>query len=528
MGRVRPGRRESPRSYPRPRQRADVERAQQYSLTMLHMRNMKRREELHISSSTAPYRRQNLRLFGRRELGRARAALALIAVGLAFGQSEAPLRERVTAYLTDLIRLDTTNPPGNETRVAEYLKRVADAHGIPAELIGPDRNRLNFVARLKGTGKQKPLLLMAHSDVVPADRSQWSVDPFAAVVKNGFMYGRGTEDVKSLLAAELAVLVELKNRGTKLDRDIILLSESDEETGSTGMTWMVRNAYDKIDAEFGLNEFASWQKFPSGQSVYQVQTTEKVPTRIKLVGHGTAAHGSLPRADNPVAHLARAITRLVDADQPVQLNATTRAYFATMSRLPGNEWLAPLLPKLDDASAASAAAREIQSHDPEFDAMLHTTVSPTMLSSGVKINVIPNVAEAQLDVRRLPTETKEQIYERFRKIIDDPSISLESAGGQEMPATEPSSLTSPLYLAIDKTIRFTDPRATVVPFLMRGATDSAFLREKGVAVYGVPVFSYEGGSRAHGNDERISITTLQDGTERLLKIVSAAAGGDRP
>jgi acetylornithine deacetylase/succinyl-diaminopimelate desuccinylase-like protein len=431
-------------------------------------------------------------------------------------------------YLTDLIRLDTTNPPGNETRVAEYLKRVADAHGIPAELIGPDRNRLNFVARLKGTGKQKPLLLMAHSDVVPADRTQWSVDPFAAVVKNGTMYGRGTEDVKSLLAAELAILVELKNKGTKLDRDIILLSESDEESGSTGMTWMVANAYDKIDAEFGLNEFAYWQKLPSGQTVYQVQTTEKVPTRIKLVGHGTAGHGSLPRADNPVVHLAKAIARLVDADQPVQLNATTRAYFTTMARLPGYEWLAPMLPKLENASASSAVARDIQRHDPEFDAMLHTTVSPTILNAGVKINVIPNVAEAQVDVRRLPTETKEEIYERFRKIIDDPSISLESAGGQEMPATEPSSLTSPLYLAIEKAIRSNDSRAIIVPFLMRGATDSAFLREKGIAVYGVPVFSYDGGSRAHGNDERIAITTLKEGTDLLLKIVMEAADGTRP
>jgi acetylornithine deacetylase/succinyl-diaminopimelate desuccinylase-like protein len=443
---------------------------------------------------------------------------------VAFGQTEQPLRDRATKYLTDLVRLDTTNPPGNETRVAEYLKRVADAHGIPAELIGPDRNRLNFVARLKGTGKQKPLLLMAHSDVVPADRSQWSVEPLGAVVKNGIMYGRGTEDVKSLLAAELADHVEMKHRGTTLDRDIILLSESDEEAGSTGMTWMVANAYDKINAEFAINEFAYWQKLPSGATVYQVQTTEKVPTRVKLVGHGTAGHGSLPRSDNPVAHLARAITRLVDADQPVRLNATTKTYFNTMAQLPGYEWLRPMLSKLEDPSASAAVARDIRGRDAEFDAMLHTTVSPTMLTAGVKINVIPNVAEAQVDVRRLPNETREEVLERIQRIIQDDSVSVEDAGGQHMPSTEPSSLTSPLYLAIEKAIRSTDPKAVIVPFLMRGATDGAFLREKGIAVYGVPIFTYEGGSRAHGNDEKIAIKDFQTGTDLLLKIVMEAAG----
>src|SRR5437763_448796 len=179
------------------------------------------------------------------------ATLAFAAIaGAQPRESAADLAAR---YLPEMIRLDTTNPPGNETRVARYLKQVADREGIPAELLGDNPQRLNFVARLRGSGKQRPLLLIAHSDVVPADRSQWSVDPLAAIEKNGYIYGRGAEDDKQLLAAELAVLVDLHRRKVALDRDIILLSESDEESGSLGAIWMVQHAWAKIDAEFALN-----------------------------------------------------------------------------------------------------------------------------------------------------------------------------------------------------------------------------------------------------------------------------------
>ena len=443
--------------------------------------------------------------------------------GTAMAQNPSSVTERATQHLIDLVRLDTTNPPGNETRVAEYLKRIAEAEGIPCELVGPDPQRLNFIARLKGSGKSRPLLVMAHSDVVPADRSQWTVDPFGAVTKNGVVYGRGTEDIKSLLAAELAVLVELKRRGVTLDRDIILLAEADEEAGSSGMTWLIEHAWDKIDAEFALNEFGFWQDQSSGERVFQIQTTEKVPTRMRLIARGTAGHGSLPRSDNPVVHLARAITRLVDAQQPVALNTTTRRYFAELARLPGYAWLAPLLPQLANPATQAPVTRQVRERDPELGAMLHTTVSPTMLEGGVKINVIPNTAEAPLDVRRLPTESEEEVYARFRRIIDDPAVSVEPAGGQRMPATEPSSLTSPLYVAMERIFSTAHPRARVVPLMMRGATDGAFLRAKGIAVYGVPIFGREGEPRFHGNDERISIRNLHDGTDLLLKLVLAVA-----
>src|SRR5438876_464631 len=236
------------------------------------------------------------------------------------------LGERTRQYLTDLVRLDTSNPPGNETRVADYLKQVADSHGISNDLMGNDPRRLNFVARLRGNGKARPLMLMAHSDVVPADRSQWTVDPFSAENRGGFIYGRGTQDDKSLLAAELAVMIEIKRRNIKLSRDLILLAEADEEAGSTGIQWVIQHAWPKIDAEFALNEGGSILETKDGPKVFEVQTTEKIPTRITLTARGTAGHGSLPRADNPVLRLARAVVKLPDFEEPVKLNPTTRRY----------------------------------------------------------------------------------------------------------------------------------------------------------------------------------------------------------
>ena len=450
------------------------------------------------------------------------AALAwAMAASAQTGESAADLAAR---YLPELLRLDSTNPPGNETRVARYLKQVADREGIPAELAGDHPQRLNFVARLRGSGRERPLLLMAHSDVVPVDRAQWSVDPFAGVEKDGYLYGRGAEDDKSLLAAELAVLVDLARRKTALDRDVILLSEADEEAGSSAIAWLVAHAWPKIDAEFALNEYSYILPTKSGVPVFQIQTAEKIPTRFKMTAHGTAAHGSLPRDDNPTVHLARAILRVSESEWPVELNTTTRAYLNALSKLPDYAWLAPLLPKLENAATASQTADDIRQRDPEINAMLRTTFSVTMLNAGTKINVIPNVAEAQVDVRRLAAETRDEVFARVRKTIDDPAVTIEPTPGIDHPATEPSSMTTPLYLAMEKVFRESASNALVVPFLMRGTTDGSYLRAKGMAVYGVPLFRKDGELRMHGNDERISLENLRTGTELLRKIVARVAG----
>lgn len=464
------------------------------------------------------------------EFVRMRRVFALLAVLATLGvaaDDNRPLGDRTRQYLTDLLRLDTSNPPGNESRVSDYLKQVADAHGISCDLVGSDPHRQNFVARLKGSGKGRPLLLIAHSDVVPAERSQWTVDPFGGENRNGYIYGRGTQDDKSLLAAELAVMVEIKRRNIKLGRDLILLVEADEEIGNSGVERMLQHDYfQRIDAEFALNDGGYILETKDGPKIFNVQTTEKIPTGIILTAKSTAAGGPA-RTDNPVLHLLDAMEKLSHAEEPVKLNQTTRRYFRELSKVPEYSWLDAVRRRLDDPAAMSSAAGQIRAHDPELDAMLHTTVTPTLLRGGVNINVIPSTAEGQLDVRRMPGETRDEILTRFRGIVNDPSVDITFAPGQQLPLAEPSSVTTPLYHAMERAIGRMYPRDLVVPFMSRRGTDSSFLRAHGMAVYGVPIFLRESpDGRIHGNDERISSKNLEDGAELLWQIVLETAGGN--
>src|SRR5215831_12808395 len=297
---------------------------------------------------------------------------AVTAVPASGAEDNRSLSDRTRQYLSEMVRIDTSNPPGNETQLAQYLKQTVESFGISGELLGGDPKRLNFVARLRGTGKGRPLLLMAHSDVVPADKQSWTVNPLGAELRNGFMYGRGTLDSKSLLAAEMAVMVEIKRRNLRLGRDLILVSEADEEAGSTGIQWLVQNAWPKIDAEFALNEGGSIFDTKDGTRVFQIQTQEKLPTRIVVTARGTAGHGSIPRPDNAILHLFEAGSRLARAEQPVHLNGTTRRYFRGLSRLPDYDWLAPLWPRLDNPATAKDAANQIRMHDADLDSMIRT------------------------------------------------------------------------------------------------------------------------------------------------------------
>jgi acetylornithine deacetylase/succinyl-diaminopimelate desuccinylase-like protein len=449
------------------------------------------------------------------QMRRVCAVLCLAAVASAADDNRS-LGDRTRQYLTDLVRLDTSNPPGRETSAANYLKQVADSFGIPAELMGAP-NRMNFVARLKGNGKGRPLLLMSHSDVWPADAKQWSSDPFGAQVRDGFMYGRGTLDAKGLLAAELSVMVEIKRRKLNLNRDLILVSEADHEVGMSGIQWLIQNAWPKIDAEFALNAGSTIRETKDGSKVFEVQVAEKVPMRVLLSARGNAGTGAVPRLDNPIVHLSRAVTRLSEADQPIILNATTKRYLTDLSMLMDYNWLAPLLPKLDNPATALATAGQIRMRDPELDAMLHTTVF-TLTQAGT---------QAELDVRRMPSETKEEVLTRMRQIVNDNAVELTIGPGVAPPATDPSPRRmSPLYMAMQRAIARIYPHdAVATPTMSRTATDGSYLRARGMPVYGVPVFVREpGDSRAHGVDERISLKALDDGVELLWQMVLEAAG----
>jgi acetylornithine deacetylase/succinyl-diaminopimelate desuccinylase-like protein len=444
---------------------------------------------------------------------------ALAVVGIA--DDNRSLGDRTRQYLTDLVRLDTSNPPGNETRVAEYLKKVADSYGISAELLGSDPQRMNFVARLRGSGKGRPLMLIAHSDVYPADPKKWTADPFSGENRNGFIYGRGTLDAKSLLAAEMSVMVEIKRRGLKLNRDLILVAESDEEAGSTGIQWLIQNAWPKIDAEFAINQGGTILE-TKDTKVFEIQTLEKVPTPMILTARGTPRRGKYPRPDNPDLPLAHAMIRLTEADQPIHINPTTRRYLLALSKVADYNWLASLLPKLETPATAQAAAAQLRGHDPNLDGMLHTTVDASFRPGSRS----GDTARARVDVSRMPSETREDVLARFRQIVNDDSVELTFAPGQPVPANEPSALTTSLYRAVENAITHVYPRdAVVVPFMSRGSTDSSFLRSRGMAVYGAPVFPREPG-RVNGDDERIAAKAVDDGVELLWQMVLETAGGD--
>jgi acetylornithine deacetylase/succinyl-diaminopimelate desuccinylase-like protein len=425
------------------------------------------------------------------------------------------LGDRTRQYLTDLVRLDTSNPPGRESTAAAYLKQIADSFGIRSEVLGAP-NRQNFVATIKGSGKGRPLLLMAHSDVAPADPKQWSFEPFSATVRDGYLYGRGTLDAKGLLAAELSVMVEIKRRNLKLGRDLILVSEADHEVGMSGIQWLIQNAWPKIDAEFALNAGSTIRETKDGGKVFEIQTSEKVPMRIILAAKGSAGTGAVPRPDNPIVHLSRALTRLSEADQPVILSATTRKYLTDLSMLGDYNWLGPLIPKLENPATAIAAAGQIKARDLELDAILHTTISPTTQSS----------TQAELTVLRMPSEPRDEVLLRMRQIVNDPAMELTVAPGPNPPATDPSPRRTTLYTAMQHAIARIYPHdALVTPTMARSATDASYLRARGIPVYGVPVFVREGDTtRVHQADERIALKSLDDGVELLWQMVLEAAG----
>src|SRR5215472_6461384 len=250
-----------------------------------------------------------------------------LSAGPAIGQSKPDFdaaRDEAVRFLSGLVKIDTSNPPGNETRAAEYIKGVLAGEGISAQIYESAPGRGNLVARLKGNGKKKPLLLMGHLDVVGVERDKWTVDPFAAVVKEGYLYGRGAIDDKSMDAANLEVFVLLHRLKVPLDRDVILLAEAGEEgTTQFGIDFMVQNHWDEIACEYALNEGGEIPE-ESGKAQYvAVSTTQKVPRGFSLVAHGTSGHGSVPRLDNAIAHLASGVDKTSRWEAPLRLNETT-------------------------------------------------------------------------------------------------------------------------------------------------------------------------------------------------------------
>src|SRR5262245_2917249 len=301
------------------------------------------------------------------------------------------LRPEILERYRALVQLDTT--AGHEIVAVEYLKKVLEGEGIPTKTFALDPNRPNLVARLKGNGSKRPLLILAHTDVVGVQREKWPVDPFGAVMKDGYIWGRGSKDDKPVLAANLITMLMLKRLGVELDRDVIFLAESGEEADVTGVgiNYMVREHFAEIDAEFAMTEGGGATIDGGRVTRVNIGTAEKLPARVRLVATGTAGHGSAPRLDNALIHLSAAVERVGRWEPPMRLNDTTRAYFAALANISSPE-RAAIYKALLDSNAQAKAEKFLREQSPAEYSMLRTSVVPTMLSAGVGANVIPSEA----------------------------------------------------------------------------------------------------------------------------------------
>ena len=418
-----------------------------------------------------------------------------------------------------LLRIDTSNPPGNESNAAAYLKSVLERDGFQTKSFALEPKRANLVTRLKGNGKKRPLLLMGHTDVVGVQRSKWTVDPFAALRKDGYVYGRGTNDDKDIVAACLMVMLQLKRMNVALDRDVIFLAEAGEEgTSQFGIDFMVNQHWNEIEAEYAITEGGGGVARNGQPRFVTITTTEKVSRGVKLVAHGAAGHGSIPRPDNAVSHLAMAVGKLAAWQPPMRLNDTTRTYFERLATI----------------SAPAEASRynhvaEAQSYfaanELLHNSILRTSVVPTILNAGFRSNVIPSEAEATLDVRALPDEDMPKFYEEMKRVINDASVEIVPVKGGR-PAGKPSSMDTDMFRALESAARKVYPGAITLPAMLTGATDMAQLRAKGVNAYGFgPVIEEKDQSAngAHSDDERLQETALYKMVEFVWNAVIEVA-----
>ena len=433
-------------------------------------------------------------------------------------------------YFSALLRIDTSNPPGNETEAARYLQGVLQQEGIDAELFALDPTRANLVARLRGNGSKQPILVMAHTDVVGVQRENWSVDPFAAVVRDGYVYGRGALDDKDNVTAALMLMLLLERADVELDRDVIFLAEAGEEgTTRFGVDYMVENHWSEIEAEYCLAEGGGAVARDGEVQHVAIATTEKFPMRVRLVAHGTAGHGSVPRLDNAVSALARAVGRLAAWQSPLRLNETTRAYFDRLADISSPEQAARYRGVIDPAQQPEIE-RYFAEFEPSHYSLLRTSVVPTMMSAGFRRNVIPTEAEATIDIRGLPDEDPEEFYRVLAGVIDDPNVEIIPEGVYR-PASPPSSLESEMFQALEGATERLFPNAVTLPTMLNGATDMAQIRARGTQCYGFgPVRTEDdvsGGGGAHGADARILESSLLSLVQFLCYAVVEVAATSR-
>jgi acetylornithine deacetylase/succinyl-diaminopimelate desuccinylase-like protein len=433
--------------------------------------------------------------------------------------------EQTVKNLSRLIKVESINPPGNEMPAIQVVKEILDAEGFKSDtyqILEPAPGRGNLVARLKGDGSERPILLTGHVDVVPVEREYWTRDPFSGEVIDGYIWGRGTVDMKGFLAMFLQVFIMAKKQNLPLKRDIILAAIADEEAGfDYGSRYLVDRHRELIEAEYAFNEIGGNTFYMNGLPVYPIQVAEKGVAWMRMTAKGEPGHASMPHGDNAVLHLAKALDRLrLKGRLPIHITPTVHEMLTILSEhlpFPNGK----IIGQLRNPRLASQVLNFLPDEARRlFNAMLTNTVSPTILSAGTKTNVIPSEAQADIDCRTLPGQSPVDAMAEILKVTGK-GITLETlytSSGAEFPSD------TPLYRLMTKALKNMDPNAIVSPMLMPGASDAAEYQRAGIIVYGftpgiVPE-DFPLIKMAHGHDERLPISYLRSGLPALWEVVS--------
>jgi acetylornithine deacetylase/succinyl-diaminopimelate desuccinylase-like protein len=450
---------------------------------------------------------------GMRGWGLVVVALAPLALATPIAQAPAQpdwsaLEDEMMRHYQAVLRIDTRNPPGNEHLAVEYLKRIFDAEGVSASVFALDPNRPNIVARLKGNGRKRPLLIMGHTDVVTVDEAKWKHPPFSATREGGWVYARGTMDDKDNLTAGLMTMLLLKRQKLPLDRDVVFLAESGEEGNSNfGIQYMVGQHFPEIEAEYCFAEGGGVTRIGGEPKFATVQTTEKIPRGIELVAHGISGHGSVPLGSNAIVHLAGAVAKAGQWRPEVRFNETTGTYFRRLAALSPPDTAKYYRDVLSSDPKLRAAADDwLLENEPLHSSMLRTSVSPNIFSGGYRFNVIPSEATATLDVRMLPDEDPAKFLESVKRIVNDPAVEVRFGSQNTRPAGAAARLDSEPFKAIEAAAMRIYNVATL-PTMSTFATDMAQLRAKGVECFGIgPAVDMEDGPKGfgmHSDQERL-------------------------
>ena len=438
--------------------------------------------------------------------------------------------EEVTNLLSELIRFDTTNPPGNETKAAKYLTETLGQDGFKCEVFESAPERGSVVTRLKGTGEKPNLLLLSHLDVVGANAEEWSVNPFGGVIKDGFVWGRGALDMKGMTAIEVMALKLLERNGVKLRGDVVLAATADEEMGGLGgADFLLRNHKEKVFAPYVLNEGGGSAIPTLSKNVFTVNTAEKGLLWFRVKAKGVPGHGSMPEAaDNAIMRMNKVVEKLGNYREKIVLVPTTKQFLRELAA-DDESVREPFMRMLADPESSDSVLDGLEKTATtivdEVRPRLRMTITPTMINGGFKENVIPSECEAVFDCRVMPGQTTEEAQSLVRKLLYDVGLDKLSFENIQIQEASESPVETPLYSVIASVLRDFEPGCGVAPLLMAGGTDSRFFRRFGSVCYGFhPMrsetrYGLKPTRREHGIDERISVENLVFGVSVLYETI---------